>query len=134
MSHFAKVENGIVTEVIVAEENYINSGKLGDPSMWVQTSRNTRGGKHYDPDDQELLSDTQEKAFRKNYAGKGYTYDAVRDAFIPPKTVKGWVLNEETCLWEPPTPYPNDGQRYQWDLENEIWALYTGPNEPPEEI
>lgn len=91
MSHFAKInENGIVEQVIVAEQDFINTGILGDPSTWIQTSYNTYGGLH--PEGRPL---------RKNYAGIGFTYDPVRDAFIPPQPEEGsWVLNEDTCLWE----------------------------------
>lgn len=90
MAHFAKVENGIVTQVIVAEQDVIDSGLFG--VGWVQTSYNTHGGQH--PEGRPL---------RKNYAGIGYTYDAERDAFIPPQPVgDGWILNEDTCLWEQP--------------------------------
>jgi hypothetical protein len=86
MSHFAKVENGIVAQVIVAEQDVIDSGLFG--TGWVQTSYNTLGGEH--PEGRPL---------RKNYAGVGYTYDEQRDAFIPPKLDESWTLNEETCLW-----------------------------------
>jgi hypothetical protein len=86
MSHFAKVENGIVTQVIVAEQDVIDSGLFG--TGWVQTSYNTYGGQH-----------PENRPMRKNYAGVGYTYDAQRDAFIPPKLDDSWTLNEETCLW-----------------------------------
>ena len=90
MAHFAKVEDGIVTQVIVAEQDVIDSGLFGDG--WVQTSYNTFGGQH--PEGRPL---------RKNFAGIGYTYDAVRDAFIPPRPEgDGWILNEDTCLWEQP--------------------------------
>jgi hypothetical protein len=89
MSHFARVENGVVTAVIVAEQDFIDT--LPDPSSWVQTSYNTHGGQH--PNGTPL---------RKNYAGIGYTYDAVRDAFIPPKPDPTWILDEATCLWGPP--------------------------------
>lgn len=92
MSHFAKVEDGIVTQVIVAEQDVIDSGLFGDPASWVQTSYNTYGGQH--PEGRPL---------RKNFAGVGYTYDADRDAFIPPRPEgDGWALNEDTCLWEQP--------------------------------
>jgi hypothetical protein len=88
MSHFAKVEGGIVTQVIVAEQDVIDSGLFGDG--WVQTSYNTFGGQH--PEGRPL---------RMNFAGIGYTYDAERDAFIPPMPEEGeWTLNEDTCLWE----------------------------------
>lgn len=114
MSHFAKVENGIVTEVIVAEQDVIDAGLFGDPSMWVQTSYNTRAGQH--PEGRPL---------RKNYAHVGGTYDAVRDAFIPPKHYPSWVLNEETCLWDAPVPYPTDGKRYVWDEPTINWKEIT---------
>jgi hypothetical protein len=113
MSHFAKIDNNnIVTQVIVAEQNFINSGMLGNPSKWIQTSYNTYAGQH--PEGRPL---------RKNYAGIGFTYDNVRDAFIPPKPYSSWLLNEETCLWESPTPYPNDGNVYVWNEDTTSWDL-----------
>lgn len=123
MSHFAKVEDGIVTQVIVAEQDFINSGAVGDPSSWVQTSYNTRGGVHYDQDN----NPDGGTALRKNYAGIGYTYDAVRDAFYAPKPYASWILNEDTCYWEPPTPEPTDGKRYTWDEDTTSWVEYTPP-------
>lgn len=102
MSHFAKVENGIVTQVIVADQDVIESGLFGDG--WIQTSYNTYGGQH--PEGNPL---------RKNYAAVGYSYDSVRDAFIPPKPFPSWVLNETTCLWEAPAPCPTNGKFYEWD-------------------
>lgn len=109
MSHFAKVENGIVTQVIVAEQSVIDSGVFGDG--WIQTSYNTRGGVH--PEGRPL---------RKNYAGVGYTYDQTRDAFIPPKPYDSWLLNEDTCLWESPIgSKPQDGNRYVWDEATISW-------------
>lgn len=116
MSHFAKVENGIVTEVLVVEQDVINTGLFGDPSIWIQTSYNTVGGQH--PEGRPL---------RKNYAGIGYTYDEVRDAFIPPKPFDSWLLDEDTCLWEAPIPYPQDGKPYYWDEENQAWAVIVLP-------
>jgi len=88
MSHFAKVTNGIVTQVIVAEPEFFDTFVDSSPGEWVQTSYNTHGGQH--PEGRPL---------RKNYAGIGYTYDAVRDAFIPPKPEGDYALDEETCLW-----------------------------------
>jgi len=96
MSHFAKVENGIVTQVMVVEKEVLDLGHWGDPSLFVQTSYNTSGGVH-------RLGGTP---MRKNYAGIGYTYDAGRDAFIPPKPFASWILDEGTCLWSAPTPMP----------------------------
>ncbi len=110
MSHFAKIENGIVTQVIVAEQDVIDSGLFG--TGWVQTSYNTYGGQH--PEGRPL---------RKNYAGIGYTYDLNRDAFIPPQPYASWVLDENTCLWNSPIPMPDDGQSYVWNEEQSVWDL-----------
>ena len=119
MSHFAKVENGIVTSVIVAEQDFINSGAVGDPAAWVQTSYNTRGGVHYGQDGQPDGG----VALRKNYAGIGYVYDAGRDAFYAQKPYNSWVLNESTCYWEAPTPMPTEeGKRYNWNEETTSWV------------
>ena len=111
MSHFVKIKNNIVTEVIVAEKNYINSGVVGDSFLWVQTSYNNN--------------------FRKNFAGVGDTYDAARDAFIKPQPYPSWVLDETTCLWKAPTPRPapNDDYLYEWDEDNTQWVQVdqTGP-------
>ena len=112
MSHYAKVVNGIVTQVIVAEPEFFQTFVDTSPGEWIQTSYNTYGGQH--PEGRPL---------RKNYAGVGYTYDPQRDAFIPPKPYNSWLLNEETCLWEPPVPYPNDDQRYIWNEEAQSWDL-----------
>ena len=101
MSYFAKLNNNIVTEVIVAEQDFINSGNVGDSSLWVQTSYSG--------------------SFRKNYAGVGYTYDQTRDAFIPAKPYASWTLVEDTCQWTAPTAYPDDGEKYNWNEENERW-------------
>lgn len=122
MAHFAKVQNGIVTQVIVAEPEFFETFVDSSPGEWIQTSYNTRGGKHYNPETGELSSD-QTKALRKNYAGIGYTYDKTRDAFIPPQTYPSWTMNEDTCLWDPPVPYPEDGQMYNWNEETQSWDL-----------
>lgn len=127
MSHFAKVIDGVVVDVLVVEQDFINTGALGDPSLWIQTSYNTQGGVHYDPVTREPSAD-QTKALRKNYAGIGYTYDAQRDAFIPPKEFDSWVLDENTCFWEPPVAVPedygtvdenNNRVSYRWDEEQQ---------------
>lgn len=110
MAHFAKVEDGIVTDVLVITQDVIDTGVFGDPSLWVQTSYNTYGGQH--PEGRPL---------RKNFAGIGYTYDAERDAFIPPKPFPSWVLNEDTCLWNAPEARPDDGKFYDWDEATLSW-------------
>ena len=120
MSHFAKVIDGIVETVHVVEQDYIDSGKLGDPDNWVQTSYNTRGGVHYAPNSNEPDGGI---ALRKNYAGKGYTYDKTRDAFIEPKLYPSRELNEDTCQWNAPTIRPDDDKHYRWDEENQAWDL-----------
>jgi hypothetical protein len=112
MAHFAQVENGIVTQVIVAEQDVIDSGLFG--TGWVQTSYNTHGGQH--PEGRPL---------RKNYAGVGFTYDSTRDAFIAPQPFASWVLDETTCLWGAPTPMPTDGKRYEWDEATTSWIEVT---------
>ena len=111
MAHFAKVENGVVTQVIVIDQETLNSGNWGDPSAWVQTSYNTQAGQH-----------PQGKPLRKNYAGIGYTYDAGRDAFIPQQPYASWILNEDSCLWNAPKPIPTDGKQYIWDEATTSWA------------
>lgn len=109
MAHYAKVENGIVTEVIVAEQDFVDTQE----GTWVQTSYNTHGGIH-------VLGGTP---LRKNYAGIGYTYDAGRDAFYVEQPYPSWVLNEDTCSWEAPTPIPEDGSKYRWDEETLTWRI-----------
>jgi hypothetical protein len=122
MAHFAKVQDGIVTKVIVAEPEFFDTFVDDSPGQWIQTSYNTRGGVHYQPDTNEPSAD-QSKALRKNYAGIGFTYDATRDAFIPPQPFASWTLNETTCLWEAPVPMPDDGQMYTWDEETTNWVV-----------
>ena len=120
MGHFAKVSNGIVTKVIVAEADFFNNFVDDSPGKWIQTSYNTRGGVHYQPNTNEPSED-QSKALRKNYAGIGYPYDATRDAFIPPQPFNSWTLNEDTCLWDSPVPYPTDDKLYKWNEEILNW-------------
>ena len=117
MAHFAKIENGVVVQVVVAEEAFISTGALGDPANWVQTSYNTRGGVHYGQDG----NPSGREQLRKNYAGVGYTYDSTRDAFIPPQPFPSWTLGEDTCLWSAPTPMPTDDKRYSWDEATLAW-------------
>lgn len=118
MAHYAKVKDGFVTQVIVAEAEFFNTFVDNEPGEWIQTSYNTRGGKHYDPETNEEDDGTP---LRKNYAGIGFTYDKGRDAFIAPKPFESWVLNETTCLWEAPIPFPNDGNHHEWDEELGDW-------------
>ena len=125
MGHFAKVENGTVTRVIVAEPEFFDTFVDSSPGRWIQTSYNTRGGVHYDPATGEPSAD-QSKALRKNYAGKGYIYDAALDAFYAPQPFASWTLNEETCLWEAPVAYPDDGQMYEWDEDTTSWVVVEG--------
>lgn len=121
MGHFAKVVDGVVTQVIVAEKEFFDTFVDSSPGTWLRTSYNTRAGKYYLPDSHDLHPD-QSLALRKNYAGIGYTYDAVRDAFIPPKPYNSWTLNEETCLWESPVSYPTDGNEYVWNEDQGNWV------------
>jgi hypothetical protein len=123
MAHYAFLDaNNIVVSVIVGK----NEGE--DGIDWEEfygakrTSYNTSGGIHYDSNTRQPSTD-QSKAFRKNYAGIGHSYDQLRDAFIPPKPFDSWTLNEDTCIWEAPVPYPNDGNIYYWDEENLSWQL-----------
>ena len=128
MSHFAKLdENNVVTFVTVGrqEDDGLEAeltARTGD--VYKQTSYNTRGGVHYNPET-GLPSEDQTKALRFNYAGIGFTYDEERDAFIPPKPFESWVLNEESCLWEAPVAYPEDGNAYTWDEESGAWIEVT---------
>jgi hypothetical protein len=111
MSHFAQInQNNTVTQVIVADQDFIDSGVVGDPSTWIQTSYNTYGGQH-------RLGGTP---LRKNYAGIGYYYDSELDAFIAPKPFESWILNSETCLWEAPIAKPEG--MYYWNEEELTWV------------
>ena len=114
MAHYAKVENGIVTRVIVAEQEFINSGYVGEPQDWVQTSYNTKGNQH--PEGRPL---------RGNYAGIGYTYDATNDVFYAPQPYPSWTLNNTTWLWEAPVAMPKDGKLYQWNESITNWEEVT---------
>ena len=125
MPHFAKIENGIVTNVIVIDEETLQLGHWGDPSSFKQTSYNSRGGVHYNPETNEPSGKPH---LRFNYAGLGYSYDAQRDAFIPPKPFDSWVLNESTCLWDAPTPMPTNGHLYTWDESTVSWKEVTPPS------
>ena len=121
MSHFAKVVNGVVVDVIVAEKEFFDTFIDTSPGEWIQYSYNTHGGIHYQPNS-NIPSADQSKALRKNGASIGGTYDRERDAFIPPKLYASWVLNEQTCRWDPPIPEPTDGKSYRWDEELLNWV------------
>ena len=110
MANFAKVVNNVVTQVIVAEPEFFDTFVDTSPGQWIQTSYNTHGNQH--PEGRPL---------RKNYAGIGFTYDAEKDAFIPPQPYASWILNNDTCLWESPTPMPTDGKDYNWDEAQQQW-------------
>jgi len=120
MAHYAFLnENYIVTEVIVgkAESNFDWERYYGDirGQLCKRTSYNTIGGVHKNGG----------IPFRKNYAGLGFTYDPIRDAFIAPKPYPSWILNDGSCIWEAPVLYPNDGQLYSWDETTKSWVLST---------
>ena len=134
MAHYAEIdENNIVTQVLVVSNEQEHRGQdflandLGLGGTWVKTSYNTRGGVYYDPST-NLPAEDQSKAYRKNYAGIGFSYDDQRDAFIPPQPYASWTLNEDSCLWESPVPYPEDENFYTWNEETTSWE----PVEIPE--
>ena len=114
MAHYAKVLDGKVINVIVAEADFFETFIDETPGTWIQTSYNTRGGVHYEPNSHTPSSD-QSKALRKNYAGIGYTYDKDKDAFYEPQPYASWTLNSTTYYWEPPVTYPSDGKEYIWN-------------------
>jgi hypothetical protein len=111
--HFAKVTDEIVVQVIVAENDFFDTFVDDTPGEWIQTSYNTIGGQHVNGG----------TPLRKNYASVGGIYDSTRDAFIPPKPYPSWILNEDSCLWESPVPYPDadSDERYEWNEENQTW-------------
>ena len=124
MAHYAKVTDDIVTRVIVAEAEFFKTFVDDSPGDWIQTSYNTRGGIHYQPNSDTPSSD-QSKALRKNYAGIGWTYDSEKDAFYEPQPYASWTLNTTTCLWEAPTAKPTDGKPYKWDETSKSWVEIT---------
>ena len=111
MAHFAKIESGIVTQVIVAEQDFVDT----QSGTWVQTSYNTHGGQHSQGG----------TPLRKNYAGINYIYDSTRDAFYTPQPYPSWTLNQTTCLWEAPVAYPSDGKMYNWNESTTGWVEVT---------
>jgi hypothetical protein len=116
MAHFAQVQDGIVTQVIVADASFIASGAVGNPTDWVQTSYNTRGGVHYAPN-----SDTPDggEQIGYNYAGIGYSWDGT--GFAAPQPFPSWTLDKSTYLWAAPVPYPTTGGPYVWDEATQSW-------------
>ena len=123
MAHFAKLGKGNKVEQVIVVSNdvatteqagvdFINN-LYGTNDIWKQTSYNTQKGTH-------KLGGIP---FRKNFAGIGFRYDEAKDAFIPPQTFPSWILNEETCLWDAPVPYPDDGNEYKWDETTTNWVL-----------
>lgn len=124
MTYFARIENNTVTQVIAAEQDFIDSGFVGDPADWKQTSYNTRGGVHYGADGQPDGG----VALRGNYAGVGYTYDSTNDVFYAPQPYPSWTISAPGWTWQPPTPYPADGGIYVWTESTTSWDL--APNQP----
>jgi hypothetical protein len=121
MAHYAKVLDGKVTQVIVADADFFTHFVDSSPGAWIQTSYNTRGNVHYgqdgNPDGGVVL--------RGNYAGIGYIYDSVNDVFYAPQPYASWILNQSTWLWEAPIPYPNDGKAYSWNEDTKSWVEIT---------
>ena len=116
MAHYAKIENDIVTQVIVADLETIDTLD----GEWIQTSYNTRGNKHYDPD---TLQEDSGAPLRGNFASIGHVYDRSHDIFYPPQPYEGWIISESTnWIWEAPIPKPNDGNKYYWDTETNNWV------------
>ena len=111
MAHYAKENNNIVEQVIVAEPEFFETFVDSSPGEWIQTSYNTRGGVH-------TLGGT---ALRGNYAGVGYVYDRTNDVFYAPKPYPSWTLNETTWLWNAPIAYPTDGDKYNWNESTQSW-------------
>ena len=122
MSHFAKVNNGIVVEINVAEAEFFDTFIDSSPGEWVQTSYNTKGGVHYEPNSNTPSSD-QSKALRKNYAIIGGSYDGI--GFSESQPFASWTLNSTTYFWEPPVAYPSDGKDYKWDESSTSWKEIT---------
>jgi hypothetical protein len=114
MSHFAKVCDGKVTQVIVAEQDFFNTFVDSSPGIWLQTSYNTHGNQH--PEGRPL---------RGNYAGIGYNYDATNDVFYAPQSYPSWILNNTTWLWEAPVALPTDGKEYKWNESITNWEEVT---------
>lgn len=119
MAHYAKIQEGIVTKVIVAEAEFFDTFVDDSAGSWIQTSYNTRGGVHYQPNSNTPSTD-QSLALRKNFAGIGYSYDGT--GFYPSKPYDSWLFNATTYLWDAPVAYPTDGQEYEWDENTTSWT------------
>ena len=127
MSHFAKIENNIVTQVIVAQQDHIDTLE----GQWIQTSYNTRGNVHYAPSPPaEPGTPDGGIPLRGNHAGIGYTYDKTHDVFYAPKRFPSWHLNQATWLWEPPVEEPKDGVNHYWDEPTLSWKPVPIPPKP----
>lgn len=118
MGHYAKVVDGKVASVIVAEPEFFNTFIDNSPGEWIQASYNTRGGVHYGPDGQPDGG----VALRANYAGVGYTYDAENDVFYAPQPFPSWTISAPDWVWKAPVEYPKDGKIYTWDESNLNWV------------
>lgn len=118
MAHYAKVVDGTVVKVIAAEASFFDTFIDDSPGEWIQTSYNTRAGKHYAPNSNTEDSGTP---LRKNYAGSGMIYDSTRDAFYWPQPYPSWTLNETSCVWEPPVAIPNDTKLWTWNESSKAW-------------
>lgn len=121
MSHFAKVVDGKVSQVIVADADFFKTFTDTSPGEWIQTSYNTRGNIHYG----ENGKPDGGVALRGNYAGVGFTYDKEHDVFYAPQPYPSWVMNQQSWTWESPIPYPTDGKMYSWDEATKSWAEIT---------
>ena len=121
MGHFAKVVNGKVTQVIVAEPQFFDTFVDTSPGTWVQPSYNTRGGVHYVPNS-DTPSEDQSKALRGNYAGIGYAYNQINDVFYAPQPYPSWTISAPTWQWQAPVPYPSTGGPYVWDETTQLWV------------
>ena len=137
MSHFAKIEPTAnsaaftVTNVIVADQSFIDSGLVGDPKMWIQTSYNTHGNVHYAPSPPaEPFTPDGGVPLRGNHAGIGYIYDKAHDVFYTQQPFSSWHLNQSTWLWEAPVEYPKDGANHYWDEPTLSWKPVPVPARP----
>ena len=123
MSHFAKVTDGKVTQVIVAEKEFFDTYVDSTPGEWIQTSYNTRGGLHYGQDNQPDGG----VALRGNYAGIGYIYDRTNDVFYAPQPFPSWTISAPDWTWKAPVDMPTDGKMYSWDEATKSWTEVTLP-------